>query len=88
MFRYPGPLPYSKETAVLMMADAIEAASRTLKEYDDKTLQKLVDDIIDNQAHQGQFVNSDITFKDITRIKKILKKKLMNIYHTRIEYPK
>ena len=87
-FRYPGPLPYSKETAVLMMADAVEAASRSLKHYDTETIDKLVEGIINGQMGHGQFVNANITFRDITDIKKIFKRKLVNIYHARIEYPK
>ena len=87
-FRYPGPIPYSKETAVLMMADSVEAASRSLKTYDVDSIDQLVERIIDGQINQRQFVNADITFKDITTIKKILKKKLMNIYHVRIDYPR
>ncbi len=86
-FRYPGPTPYSKETAVLMMADSVEAASRSLPKYDGKRIENLVDGIIDTQTAEGQFLNADITFKDITEIKKIFKKKLMSIYHVRVEYP-
>ncbi len=86
-FRYPGPLPFSKETAVLMMADSVEAASRSLEKPDAVTLNNLVDNIIKRQIEQEQFVNSDITFKDITLIKKIFKKMLMSIYHVRVEYP-
>jgi hypothetical protein len=87
VFQYPGPIPFSKETAVLMMADSVEAASRSLKIYDAESLEKLVDRVIDSQIAQGQFSNADITFKNITTIKKIFKKKLQNIYHLRIEYP-
>ncbi|HET6243439.1 MAG: HDIG domain-containing protein [Bacteroidetes bacterium] len=87
-FRYPGPRPYSKETAVLMMADSVEAASRSLKSYDSESIDKLVENVINSQIADNQFVNADITFKDITVIKKILKKKLLTIYHVRIEYPK
>ncbi|MEQ8909921.1 MAG: HDIG domain-containing protein [Vicingaceae bacterium] len=86
-FRYPGPIPYSKETAVLMMADSVEAASRSLTKYDGQTIEKLVDGIIDLQIKEGQFENASITFKDINEIKKIFKKKLMSIYHVRVEYP-
>lgn len=85
-FRYPGPRPYSKETAVLMMADSVEAASRSLAKKDAESIENLVDSIIDYQIKEQQFINADITFKDITKIKKIFKKKLQNIYHTRIEY--
>lgn len=87
-FRYPGPIPFSKETAVLMMADSVEAASRSLKEHSATTISNLVDNIIDSQINQQQFINADITFKNINTIKKIFKKKLMNIYHVRVEYPR
>lgn len=86
-FKYPGPIPFSKETAVLMMADGVEAASRSLKSHDALSINDLVDNIIDYKIAQNQFINSDITFKDITTIRKIFKKRLMNIYHARIEYP-
>jgi putative nucleotidyltransferase with HDIG domain len=88
LFRYPGPIPYSKETAVLMMADAVEASSRSIKKYDAESIDALVEEIIDHQADQHQFDNADITLKDITAIKKIFKKKLRSIYHVRVEYPK
>ena len=88
MFRYPGPIPFSKETAVLMMADSVEAASRSLKTYDAQSIDQLVDSIIDSQIAENQFLNADITFLDINLIKKIFKKRLMNIYHVRIEYPR
>lgn len=87
-FYYPGPPPFSKETAVLMMADACEAASRSLKEYSNESIGNLVDNLIDHQASDGQFNNADITYKDISVIKKMFKKMLLNIYHVRIEYPK
>jgi hypothetical protein len=86
-FKYPGPLPYSKETAVLMMADSVEAASRSMKKVDKESIEKIVDNIIDSQIEQNQFINCDITFRDITRIKKIFKKMLMSIHHVRVEYP-
>ncbi|MBU2651588.1 MAG: HDIG domain-containing protein [Bacteroidetes bacterium] len=87
-FTYHGPIPFSKETAILMMADSVEAASRSLKSYDSDSINALVDNIIDKQLETGQFDNSNITLKEITRIKKIFKKKLMTIYHIRIEYPR
>ncbi|MBL7889869.1 MAG: HDIG domain-containing protein [Bacteroidia bacterium] len=87
-FHYPGPIPFSKETAVLMMADSVEAASRSLKKYDAEAIDNLVEMIINKQIDQEQFVNADITFKDINALKKIFKKKLMNIYHVRVEYPR
>ena len=86
-FRYPGPLPFSKETAVLMMADSVEAASRSLKKVDKETIDSLVENIINSQMKQEQFINCSITLRDISEIKKIFKKMLMSIYHVRIEYP-
>src|SRR6185436_6722897 len=86
-FRYPGPLPFSIETAVLMMADSVEAASRSLPKHDAETINKLVEDIIESQIQQQQFINCDITFRNISSIKKIFKKMLMSIYHVRVEYP-
>ena len=87
-FRYPGPIPFSRETAVVMMADAVEATSRSLKIINSETIDKLVEDIIRTQMEDNQYINANITFKDITAIKKIFKKMLMNIYHVRVEYPK
>jgi len=87
-FIYPGPKPFSKETAVLMMADSIEAASRSLKEYTEKALNGLVNNIIDNQMKEKQFDNADITLHEIAEAKRIFLAKLQNIYHARIEYPK
>ncbi len=86
-FTYPGPIPFSKETSVVMMADSVEAASRSLKIIDEQTINDLVENIISKQVETGQFINSNITLRDISQTKKILKKKLMNIYHIRIEYP-
>jgi len=86
-FTYPGPLPFSKETAILMMADSVEAASKSLKNPTYEEISDFVERIIDMQMTANQFSNSNITFKDILDIKKTLKKKLTNIYHLRIEYP-
>ena len=86
-FRYPGPKPFSKETAVLMMADSVEAASKSIKEPNAIKIDALVEKIITEQMHNGQLDNADITLKQITLIKKIFKNKLRNIYHLRIEYP-
>ena len=86
-FKYPGPIPFSKETAVLMMADSVEAASKSLKNPTFLVIDEFVDKIIGSQMKSGQFMNADITFKDIESIKKILKQKLTNIYHLRVEYP-
>lgn len=86
-FKYPGPVPFSKETSVLMMADSVEAASRSMQKLTEESVSELVERIIDSQIKDNQFGNSELTFQDITRIKKILKKRLMSIYHIRIEYP-
>ncbi|MBN2212651.1 MAG: HDIG domain-containing protein [Bacteroidales bacterium] len=86
-FSYAGPKPFSKETAVLMMADAVEAASRSLKDMSTQSLENLVDGIIDAQLMEEQFNNADITFKNITTIKEVFRKRLKNIYHVRISYP-
>lgn len=87
LFTYPGPKPFSKEMAVLMMADSVEAASRSMSKIDEHTISNLVDSIINDQMNEGQFDNVDIYFKDITEIKAIFKDKLRNIYHARIKYP-
>ena len=86
-FRYPGPIPFSKETAILMMCDAVEAASKSLKEPNTQLIDDFVEKIINKQIQDDQFINANITFKEIQSIKKILKTKLNNIYHLRIEYP-
>lgn len=86
-FSYPGPKPSTMEMAVLMMADSVEAASRSLKNIDSDTINSLVEKIITLQFEDGQFNETPITLVDITRIKKIFKKRLTNIYHARIEYP-
>lgn len=86
-FKYPGPVPFSKETSVLMMADSVEAASRSMQKPTEESISELVEKIINSQIKDNQFGNSELTFQDITKIKKILKKRLMSIYHIRIEYP-
>ena len=86
-FQYQGPIPFSKETAILMMCDAAEAASKSLKTPTAQSVSDLIDKIIDKQMADNQFLNSDITFREIKIIKKVIKKKLMNIYHLRLEYP-
>lgn len=86
-FVYPGPIPFSKETAILMMADSVEAASKSLKEPSSPLIDEFVEKIINNQMDQGQFLNANITFKEIQTIKKVLKKKLKNMFHLRVEYP-
>ncbi len=86
-FQYPGPKPFSKETAILMMCDSVEAASKSLKEPTSSKIDVFVENIINKQMSDGQFLNANITFKEIQSIKKVLKHKLANIYHLRIEYP-
>ncbi|QQL50833.1 HD family phosphohydrolase [Mucilaginibacter ginkgonis] len=86
IFRYPGPIPFSKETGVLMLADSIEAASRSLKEPDVASISNLVDKIVSYKLDQGQLNDSNITLKDLQTIKDIFKKMLMSIYHVRIDY--
>ena len=86
-FEYPGPNPRSKETTILMMADAIEAASRSLKDYSPQSINALVDKIIDAQMADGLYKESPINFRDISIIKDTFKKRLATIYHSRIEYP-
>ncbi len=86
-FQYPGPIPFSRETAILMMADSVEAASKSLKSPTSILINDLVEKIINKQMENGQFLNADITFKEIQIIKKVMKRKLTNIYHLRIEYP-
>lgn len=87
LFTYPGPNPFTKEQAILMMADAVEAASRSLPEYTEESISSLVDKIIDSQVAEGYFKECPITFKDIATIKSVFKEKLKTIYHTRISYP-
>ena len=86
-FRYPGPKPFSKETAILMMADSVEAASKSLKDPTSTKINEFVESIVDMHLEQGQFDNANITLKEIGQIKKVLKKKLTNMYHLRVAYP-
>jgi putative nucleotidyltransferase with HDIG domain len=86
-FSYPGPKPFTRETAVVMMADSVEAASRSLKQINDKTLDKLLESIINAQLMEEQFNDADITFRDISTIKEVFRKRLKTIYHARIVYP-
>lgn len=87
LFTYPGPNPFTRETAILMMADGVEAASRSLPEYTEESIGNLVEKIIDSQVEEGYFKECPITFKDIAIIKGVFKEKLKTIYHTRISYP-
>ena len=86
-FSYPGPNPSTKEQAILMMADAVEAASRSLPEYTEESIGALIEKIIDGQVSEGYFKECPITFKDIAMVKALFKEKLKTVYHTRITYP-
>lgn len=86
-FTYPGVNPFTREQAILMMADAVEAASRSLKEYTEENITALVNKIIDGQVAEGFFTECPITFRDISTAKKVIIEKLKSIYHTRITYP-
>lgn len=86
-FTYPGPNPFTREQAILMMADAVEAASRSLHEYTEESISELVNRIIDNQVSEGYFHECPITFYDIAQAKLVLIERLKAIYHTRIKYP-
>jgi hypothetical protein len=85
-FTYPGPKPYSKETAILMMADSAEASARSLKKPTAENIDALIERVINKQIEENQFVNAAITLKEITQLKKLFKKKLVNIHHARVEY--
>ena len=86
-FQYNGPTPFSRETAVVMIVDSVEAACKSLKSHDKQSIDQLVDRIIDDKIRQNQLQNCDLSFGDITRIRKFLKSKMMSIYHSRISYP-
>ena len=86
-FRYPGPRPFSKETAILMMADSVEAASKSLREPTVDKIQQFVDAVVNKQIDEKQFHDCNITISEIQTVKKVLSKKLINIYHLRVEYP-
>ena len=87
LFTYPGPNPFTKEQAILMMADTVEAASRSLPDYTEKSIRELVNKLIDTQIAEGYFRECPITFRDISYAKTVLIEKLKTIYHTRLSYP-
>jgi len=87
-FVYSGPVPFSKEMVALMMCDSIEAASRSLKEINRQIISDLVDNIVNYQIQENQYEDANITYREINIAKQIVKNRLMNIYHSRIEYPK
>ena len=86
-FRYPGPNPFTREQAILMMSDTVEAASRSLQEYTEESISELVNRLIDGQVADGNFTDCPITFRDITAAKNVLIERLKSMYHTRIQYP-
>ena len=86
-FMYAGPRPYSRETAVVMLVDSVEAAVHSLKVHNEENISKIIDNIIDNKIADDQLSNCNITFRDITTIKQLLKKRMVSIYHVRVEYP-
>lgn len=87
LFTYPGPNPFTREQAILMMCDAVEASSRSLKEFTEESIKELVNRIIDGQVQAGYFRECPITFRDIADAKRVLVESLKTIYHTRIAYP-
>ena len=87
LFRYPGPRPYSRETAVVMIVDTVEAACRSLKVHSKEATDSMIDKLIDGKIQAGQLDNCDLTYGDIARIRRMLKEKMMSIYHVRVEYP-
>lgn len=87
LFTYPGPNPFTREQAILMMCDAVEASSRSLKEFTEESIKELVNRIIDGQVQAGYFRECPITFRDIADAKRVLAESLKTIYHTRIAYP-
>jgi putative nucleotidyltransferase with HDIG domain len=88
MFTYPGVSPFTKEMVVLMMCDSIEAASRSLKEINQQNISDMVDNIVNYQILEDQYNDANITYREIHTAKQIIKNRMMNIYHVRIEYPK
>lgn len=86
-FRYPGPRPYSRETAVVMIVDTVEAACRSMKEHSKEATDSMVDRLINSKIQEGQLDNCPLSYGDIARIRKFLKEKMMSIYHVRVEYP-
>ena len=87
LFTYPGPVPFSKETAILMLADSVEASSRSLKDPTNKNIEELVDKIFKQKVESDQLINASITFKEISQINKLFKKMLKSIFHIRVSYP-
>jgi Predicted membrane-associated HD superfamily hydrolase len=87
-FRYPGPIPETKEAGIIMLADGVEAAVRSINEPNKDNIESMINDIINDRLSSGQLDNCDLTLRDITKIKAAFIKVLLGIYHHRIEYPK
>lgn len=87
LFTYPGPKPHTIEQGILMMADCVEAASHSIKEYTASNIEQMVDNIIDSKVNDGELSLCPLTFQDVSTIKEVFKKRLKAIYHTRISYP-
>jgi len=87
-FTYPGPIPHSKETAVVMLTDGIEATAHSLKEKTANSFKEMIDYLIDQKIKSNQLIDADLTLRDITILKSTLLERLISIYHVRIEYPK
>jgi membrane-associated HD superfamily phosphohydrolase len=87
-FSYPGPLPHSKETAVVMLTDGIEATAHSLKEKTADSFREMIDNLVEQKIRSNQLIDANLTLRDITILKKTLLDKLVSIYHVRIEYPK
>ena len=86
-FTYPGPKPFSKETAIVMMADSVEAASRSLTDFSETSIDNLVEKIIFMQEQDGQYSEVPLTYKDMSDIKSVFKRMLSNMHHVRVVYP-
>ena len=87
LFQYPGPKPFSKETAIVMMSDAVEASTRSIKDKTEKNLSEMIDKVIGHQLATGQFNNASITMKEINTIRDAFKRFMRGVYHVRISYP-
>ena len=88
VFRYPGPRPYSRETAVVMIVDSVEAACKSMKSHTKESMDAMVDRLIDGKIAEGQLDNCELSYGDIAKIRRLLKAKMMSIYHVRVEYPR
>ena len=86
-FRYKGSMPFSKETVILMMCDSVEAACRSIKNPTEESIEEMVENVIEKQVQEKQYINAPITFEEISRGKKVMIEKIKSMYHMRIAYP-